>query len=318
MVFLRRYLWWIVALVLLLGIFAGYELLFAPPSDFPTGSIVTIGQGASASSSAQELADAHVIKHPALFRILLRLSGKSAAVQAGAYLFKSPQNVFAIAKRLVDGDYGFPLVKLTFPEGMTVREESAEITNALPMIPADDFLASAIPYEGYLFPDTYFFQPTADAASVIALMRGNFNTKTQSIRNELGPTGRAFSDTVIMASLVEKEAKTSADRKMVAGILYNRLAKNMPLQVDAVFGYIFNRDTYSPSLADLKVDSPYNTYTHTGLPPGPIDNPGLDSLEAAANPTPSQYLYYLTDKNGVMHYATTFAEHQANEKKYLD
>ena len=91
----------------------------------------------------------------------------------------------------------------------------------------------------------------------------------------------------------------------------------MSLQVDAVFGYIFNRETYSPSYEDLKVDSPYNTYTHTGLPPGPINNPGLDSLKAAITPIKTNYLYYLTDKNGVMHYATTYAEHQSNQRKYL-
>jgi UPF0755 protein len=91
----------------------------------------------------------------------------------------------------------------------------------------------------------------------------------------------------------------------------------MPLQVDAVFGYIYNRDTYSPSFTDLKVVSPYNTYTHKGLPPGPINNPGLDSLDAALHPTKTDYLYYLTDANGVMHYATTYAGHQANQRKYL-
>ncbi len=102
-----------------------------------------------------------------------------------------------------------------------------------------------------------------------------------------------------------------------AGLINNRLKLGMPLQVDAVFGYIYGRDTYSPSLTDLKVNSPYNSYTHKELPPGPIDNPGLDSIDAAIHPTKTGYLYYLTDKNGVMHYATTFAQHQANQQKYL-
>lgn len=104
---------------------------------------------------------------------------------------------------------------------------------------------------------------------------------------------------------------------MVAGILYNRLKLGMPLQVDAVFGYIFGRDTYSPSFADLKVDSPYNTYTHKGFPPGPIANPGFDSLQAALHPAKTKYLYYLTGKDNLMHYATTYAGHQANQKRYL-
>ena len=104
---------------------------------------------------------------------------------------------------------------------------------------------------------------------------------------------------------------------MVAGILWHRIALGMPLQVDAVFGYIFDKQTFSPSLADLKVDSPYNTYTHRGLPPGPISNPGLESLLAAATPTKTSYLYYLTGSDGAMHYAKTLAQHKANRVKYL-
>ena len=148
-------------------------------------------------------------------------------------------------------------------------------------------------------------------------MRENFDAKISSLSADINTSGHSISDTVIMASIVEKEARTSTNRKIVAGVLWNRLALGMPLQVDAVFGYIFNRDTYSPSLADLKTESPYNLYLHIGLPPGPIDNPGLDSLLAALHPTKTNYFYYLTDPNGVMHYATTFAEHQANQMKYL-
>ena len=116
---------------------------------------------------------------------------------------------------------------------------------------------------------------------------------------------------------MEKEARTDTDRHIVAGILWNRIKLGMPLQVDAVFGYIFNRSTYSPSPVDLKVDSPYNTYTHRGLPPTPICNTGLAALEASANPAKTSYLYYLTGHDGLMHYATTYAGHQANLKKYL-
>ena len=120
-----------------------------------------------------------------------------------------------------------------------------------------------------------------------------------------------------MASLVEKEARTIASRRLVAGILWNRLELGMPLQVDAVFGYIFNRETYSPSFADLTTESPYNLYLHKGLPPGPINNPGLDALGATLNPTKTDYLYYLTGTDNLMHYATTYAGHLANQRKYL-
>jgi UPF0755 protein len=148
-------------------------------------------------------------------------------------------------------------------------------------------------------------------------MRDNFDAKLAPLVADVRASGRRLSDTVILASLVEKEARTSVNRRIVAGILLNRLRLGMPLQVDAVFGYIYGRDTYSPSFADLKVDSPYNTYMHPGLPPGPINNPGLDALLAVLHPTETAYLYYLTDRDGVMHYAKTYATHQANQAKYL-
>lgn len=306
------------ACALALLAFVGYHALFAPPADFPSGSRVVIERGTPAPFVAEQLSEERIIARPSVLRLLLRLSGASANVHAGTYLFEEPQNLFAVAHRIVSGAYGLPPVRITFPEGTTVREAAALVADALPDAPAADFLREAQPHEGYLFPDTYLFLPSADAASVIALMRENFNTKIAAISDELRASGRSLSDTVILASLVEKEARSIENRRIVAGILLNRLKLGMPLQVDAVFGYIFGRETYSPLFADLSVDSPYNTYMHVGLPPGPINNPGLDSLRAVIHPIKTDYLYYLSGKDGLMHYATTFAGHQANRKKYLD
>lgn len=304
------------ACVAALLLLSGWQLT-SPPAEFPVGNIVTISQGASAPEIAQVLADEHIITHPRILQFLFRISGTSALVQSGAYLFQSPQNLLVIAYRLITGSYGVRPVRITFPEGTTVREMATQVAEAFPSISAVDFSTTARPYEGYLFPDTYFFSPSSDATSIVAAMRTNFNAKIASSSSDITASGHSFSDIIIMASLIEREARTDAVRRIVAGILYNRLKLGMPLQVDAVFGYIFNRDTYSPSLADLKVNSPYNTYTHTGLPLGPINNPGLDALDAAIHPTKTEYLYYLTDPKGVMHYATTFADHQANQNKYL-
>lgn len=304
------------ALALLL-IAAGYQTLLAAPADFVPGSVVRIAQGTPAPLAAQALADARVIRRPSLLRLLLRVSRKSGSIQAGAYRFETPQNAVTVAIRLVTGAYGLPPVRLTFPEGFTVREATAQVAFAFPDISAEAFLEEAKPYEGYLFPDTYFFPAISDTASILALLRANFDTKTAPLLRNAS-TSISISDTVIIASLIEREARTLESKRIVAGILLNRLELGMPLQVDAVFGYIFGRDTYSPSYADLAVDSLYNTYTHKGLPPGPISNPGLDSLEAALHPAQTEYLYYLTGKDGLMHYATTHAGHQANRKKYLD
>lgn len=314
----RRYprRWTVVfALVVLL---VGYRLTLAPPADFSPGSTVIIARGASASLVAQTLADAHIIAHPVLLRIILRLSGSDNQARAGMYRFNAPENLLTVAYRLVAGVYGIPPVRVTLPEGMSTREMAERIAGVYPSISANDFLAAGQPYEGYLFPDTYFFPPSADAASIVKAMRANFDARTSSLSEEIRLSGHSLSDVVILASLIEKEARTTVNKRIVAGILFNRLKLGMPLQVDAVFGYIYGRDTYSPSAADLTVKSPYNTYTHIGLPPGPINNPGLDSIDAVLHPTKTAYLYYLVGKDGLMHYATTHAGHQANRKKYLD
>lgn len=298
-------------------LFASWQIMFSPPAEFLPGSIVSITRGASMSDISQELAAEHIIKHPVLLRSLLRVSGTSSHLQAGAYLFAVPQNLFVVAYRLVTGSYDIPPARITFPEGITVREMAIQIANTLPLVSEKEFLLIGKQYEGYLFPDTYLFYPSSDTASIIETMRENFNERIAPLSGDIISSGHSLSDIVIVASLVEKEARTVPNKRIVAGILWNRLARGMPLQVDAVFGYIFNKNTYSPSYADLKVDSLYNTYTHTGLPPGPINNPGLESLDAALHPTKTDYLYYLTGSDDLMHYATTYAGHQSNQKKYL-
>lgn len=300
--------------ILLLGL---YTALFAPPSNFPTGTTVTISKGTAAPSVAAQLVDSQIIAHRSLFLLLLRMTGSSAHIQAGPYRFEAPQNIFVVTYRIVSGDYGLPSVRMTFPEGTTVREITAQIKEDLPEVSAEDFLKIAKPYEGYLFPDTYLFPPSSDASSVLATMRINFNTRIAPLTAQITASKHSLSDVVILASLVEREARALESKRMVAGILENRLKLGMLLQVDAVFGYIFDRDTYSPSFKDLTVDSPYNTYTHTGLPPGPICNPGIESIQAVLSPIKTDYLYYLTGRDGRMHYATTYAGHQSNQRKYL-
>lgn len=308
---------WAVSSVLAVFIIVGYHIAFSPPIDFPTGSIVNITSGTSATEVATQLATEHVIKHPQLLRAILRVSGESAHIQAGPYLFSAPEDLLTIAYRLIAGAYDLPPVRITFPEGETARDAAARVSSAFPYISASDFLSKAQPYEGYLFPDTYVFLPSAGTDFIVKTMRDTFNTKVAPVASEVKASGHSLPDIVIMASLIEREARTDATKRMVAGILWNRLKLGMPLQVDAVFGYIYGRDTYSPSYADLKVDSPYNTYTHKGLPPGPISNPGLNSIDAALHPTKSSYLYYLTGSDNLMHYATTYAGHQVNRRRYL-
>lgn len=276
-----------------------------------------VNRGESAAQIASSFAEAHLVAHASVLHVLLKVMGVGNTLQAGAYSFTDPESVLTIALRLSTGDYGIPPAHITLAEGMTVRDLSMRVAAALPEITADEIIAAGSTYEGYLFPDTYIFPPGADADSVIRTMRANFTEKIAPLTGAIGSSGHSLGEIITMASIIEKEARTPESKRIVAGILWRRIAIGMPLQVDAVFGYIFNRDTYSPSYADLKVDSPYNTYTHKGLPPGPIDNPGLESIEAALNPTKTTYLFYLTGRDGQMHYASTYASQLANQRKYL-
>jgi UPF0755 protein len=315
--FHRCALEWAAALVIVLSLLCSYTSAFAAPPMFPTGTTIVIGTGASARAVAEQLAAEHVVRSAAIFDALMRITRIGSHIHPGAYRLAAPESAFSVAERLGAGAFGIPPARITFVEGDTVRDMARKVSAAFPEISASDFIAAAGPYEGYLFPDTYLFPPDATAASVVSAARQNFNTKIATVTPAITASGHSVHDIVVMASLIEKEARSPAARRMISGILWNRIKKGMPLQVDAVFGYIFGRDTYSPSFADLGVDSPYNTYTHRGLPPGPIDNPGLDSLGAAAEPTSSSYLYYLTGTDGQMHYATTYAEQLANQRRYL-
>lgn len=315
--FLKRYVWWACSFVIAIVLVGGYSLAFAPPPDFLSDSIVVVARGTSVSEISKQLFDAGIIKYPIVLSFILRISGTSSSVKSGAYLFKSPGNIFTVANRLVSGEYGLPPVRVTLPEGVTVLDISKKISEALPLILEKDVIALGKSQEGYLFPDTYFFAPDATAESIVGAMRANFDVKTAPLSADIKASGHSLSDIITMASLVEKEVRTNENRRIVAGILWNRLERGMPLQVDAVFGYIFNRDTYSPSFSDLKTESPYNLYLHKGLPPGPIANPGLESIQATLHPTKTDYLYYLTGSDDLMHYARTYAEHQANQRKYL-
>lgn len=312
---------WRVYLLALAGLFllafAVYHETVAAPAAFPVGATVVIRQHMALPAIASQLADEGVIKRPALFALIVRAEGGATRIEAGPYQFAGPQNLFIVIRRLLSGDSGIPEVRFTLIEGESVRVMANLIAKKFPGITASDFVTAAGPYEGYLFPDTYNFSPASTADQIVAAMRANFDAKLATIQPEINASTHSVSDIIIMASIVEKEANNPTDRRLIAGVLWNRIAKDIALQVDAPFGYLQGRDEYSPSLKDLSIDSPYNTYENKGLPPGPIGNPGLDSIEAAANPTKTTYLFYLTGHDGLTHYATTYAGHVANQKKYL-
>ena len=172
--------------------------------------------------------------------------------------------------------------------------------------------------EGYMFPDTYRVAKDAKPEDVVQKMLENFNRKlTPEMRADIALQGKTIFDVITMASIIEREASDTEDRKIISGILWKRVEAGMALQADATLTYITGNGTFALSADDLAVDSPYNTYKYPGLPVGPISNPGLDAILAAIYPKASPFWFYLHDKAGNPHYSKTFEEHKINKEKYL-
>jgi UPF0755 protein len=298
-------------------VLTGVILFFHTPTTFVPDTLVSIESGASLSEAAADLERAHVITSPVLLRIAVLVTGGASSIKAGDYFFKQPEGTLMVAWRLSRGRYGITPTRVLLPEGSSSRDMGKILARSMPRIDATAFAAQAKPFEGYLFPDTYFFLPTATSGMVIAHLQETFDEKTATLFAGVASTSRSREDIVIMASILEEEARTSEDRTIVSGILWKRLDAGKRLQVDAPFAYLLGKTSSELTQDDLAIDSPYNTYLHAGLPPTPITNPGLASLEAAANPTTTPYWFYLSDDEGVMHYATTFEGHLINKQKYI-
>ncbi len=305
----------VVFLIGVVGVGTGWYLISAPAT-FPSGQMVQVEEGQPLSVLADRLAEQGVIRAPFLFSTMLRVIGKDNDIDSGVYVFETPQTLIGVGIRLVKGEFGFAARRVTLTEGMTVREMATVLKEAIPDFNAEAFIEQGTQYEGYLFPDTYFLMPDTTPEQAIERMRTTFDERIVEVTAELEVSNMTLNDAVILASILEKEGRSFEVRQQIAGVLMNRLEREMPLQVDAVFGYIYNRATYSPTLEDLESDSPYNTYRNEGLPPGAINNPGIEAIRAALTPIPSTHLYYLTDDEGVMHYANTFEEHKANRDRY--
>lgn len=305
--------------VVLIGGYFGI-LLLKPAKSNNTLQRFLVPQGLTTAQVAQNLEKQGLITNQLVFRIYTRISGASRFIQAGEYdlapSYSIPQIVAALLK-------GPTEVWVTIPEGFRKEQiaEKAVLSLGLTGSKADtfiqDFLAEAENKEGYLFPDTYLLPRTSSSSSVVKILSQTFTKK-------VGVIDRS---TVILASILERETLSEEERPIVAGILLKRLNANWPLQADATVQYV--RDTqnckgvagckwWTPlEGGDLAIDSAYNTYKFAGLPPTPISNPGLFSINAAKNPQDSAYWYYLHDSDGNIHYAVTLDEQNENIRKFL-
>jgi UPF0755 protein len=307
-------------LLLIFAVTAGavwFYVTAQPVSSDKSFSLFVINKGSSASQIGDKLESAGLIKNALAFKLYIRFTGQTGKLQSGQFKLSPSFSLFQTVSSLFNGPVE---IWVTIPEGLRREEIAARFTSTLgkDTIFTNEFLQASVGKEGYLFPDTYLFPMDASASAVVQKMTDTFSVKTQG----LIPTGSnlTFSESVILASLLERETKTDLERPIVAGIILNRLKLGMPLQIDASVQYALGTSKFwwpILSLADLKIKSPYNTYENTRLPPTPIANPGLSSLKAAFAPVQTNYLYYIHDSSYQIHYATTLTEHNANVVKYL-
>ncbi|MDQ6927947.1 MAG: endolytic transglycosylase MltG [Actinomycetota bacterium] len=325
----RRRRWVLVLLGILAVLVIAAVLLFTwvrgqiNPSGSPGKEVqITVTKGMSTGSLASLLERKGVIKSATVFTYYARFNGADS-IKAGDFTLHANSSMGQVVKVLEAGP-NVQIDRITIPEGLNLKETAARV-GALPGRSADRFLAIAMSgtvhsryqpagsnnLEGFLMPDTYFIDRKDDEARILTRMVSAFDdTATQAdIEGGAARLGLTPDQVVVVASLVEREAKVDDDRGKIARVIYNRLAKKMPLQIDATVQYALGQQKAKLLNKDLEIDSPYNTYKVSGLPPGPIAAPGRKSLDAALNPTPGAWLYYvIADANGRHNFANTSAE----------
>jgi UPF0755 protein len=277
---------------------------------------VTVKENQTTTAVLAELKDRHLIRSSVAARIYLRLHTNAPGVRPGVYALSPSQSLPEILTAVSAGPKD---IRVTFPEGWRREQFAQRLAVAYQGIQGSrfnetDFLALTQNREGSLFPDTYDFPANATAADIVQTLTQTFTAKT-------GLNPETDRDTIIIASLVERESRIDAERPAIAGVIHNRLDSSGLLNIDATVQFARDSatqpDKYWLPLTSTQFPSLYNTYLHTGLPPGPICNPGLSSIEAAKAPVRTSYMYYLHDASGVVHFATSLDEHNRNVDKYL-
>lgn len=304
----------------LVGGLTGYFLikrqLFMPLDVKGVEQSFDIERGEGVREIAANLEEARLIKDSTYFEYYVWYKGWNAQLKAGQYFLSAALNIPQIAEKIVKGEALSQDIKITIPEGFTLKQIDARLAQA-GLIEAGQLIEQSH-LEGYLFPDTYRFDKESTLDEVVTKMRANFDYKLdQNLRDAIEEQGKTLEEIIIMASLLEKEVSSEADRQIVSGIFWKRLANNYPLESCATIAYILGVDKWHYSIADTKVDSPYNSYQNVGLPPGPICNPGLSTIRAAIYPQANDYNFFLSKPDGETVFSKTLEEHNQNKAKYL-
>lgn len=300
---------------------AGAFIWYAPAPMLRAPMEVVIEPGDAMRIVADKLARAGVVRSALALRLYGSMSGDARRIKPGDYSFLGGEWMADVMGHLVRGD--IVVVTVTIPEGLTLRQ-IAERLAAAGLACADEFEREAregplvealglgpLGAEGYLFPATYRFSPRANSAEILATMLGRFyRTLTPPVEERMFELGLTNRELVTLASIIEREAKAAGDRALIAGVFYNRLALGMPLQADPTAQYALDGNQKLSTADAVRIPTAFNTYAFTGLPPGPIANPGMQSIEAALYPAKTRYLYFVARDDGTHLFSRTFAEHQ--------
>lgn len=324
--------WTAIAVVLVILLGAGLFLAFGTSHtiersgrDAGENIYMVVKPGTTASEISDRLMQLGVIDSRLRFWWLMKLQGDAGQFKTGTYAFTPHMDEQAVLDKLVAGDT--TVVKFTIPEGFGIKEIAKRLADE-GLVDEQEFLAEAkdfAPYdymkkrpnvryaaEGYLFPDTYVIHSDVSAEGIMKMMAEDFDTRlTPALRQQAAAKGLSIHDLITLASLVEKEARYDEDRPIIAQVFFKRLQMGMPLQSDTTLQYLMAGPKEDVSIEDTKIDSPYNTYQHEGLPPGPIASPGMKSILAVLNPANTDYLYFVADRQGHNHYSQTYDEHLA-------
>jgi UPF0755 protein len=306
----------IILIVLSAAAFVYWTSANLPVNKNDTGNkIFVVKKGEAVREIGNSLKKDGLIRDAVVFFLYVKLNAQDKNIQAGDYKLSPSMSLPEIVESL---NHGTLDIWVTIPEGFRSDEIADTFQKDLPSY-ENSWREELENNEGYLFPDTYLIPRGAGVSDVISIMKNNFYKKIENAG--ISRSNPKLSRIVILASLIEREAKTDTEKPLIAGIITNRLNIGMALQVDATIQYALGKENkWWPQITvdDYQgVESSYNTYLNPGLPPGPISNPGIESIKAAANPASTDSLYYLHDSSGNIHTSRTIEEHNANVAKYL-
>ena len=320
----------LLALILLLSIPLVIFRLFLvnTPGSGRNIQILEFGKGQTLKKFAPLLEERKIITSAGLFVLYARLRGDDGRVKAGYYQFNDAMTPAEILRRMVAGDVYEQ--RFAVPEGYSVYQ-IAELLAGRRLFDKEEFLKECFnrpllrelgingkSVEGYLYPSTYDIKPNMTAADLIRLMAGQFDkVYSREFAGRVNGSRLSKREIITLASMIEKEAVKSEEKPLIASVFYNRLARRMPLQSDPTSVYGVRAFAGNISKQDITHATPFNTYRISGLPPGPIGNPGSGAIEAVLKPASTRYLYFVAKKDGSHYFSTTLEEHNAAVRKYL-